>query len=80
MLHYSRSACFAAELRSAHLGSADANWFYHSNMVIVEKQGIEPCTFRVLSEHYHLCYISRTAMYPLFHNINFDGVELEHIH
>ena len=49
-------------------------------MVIVEKQGIEPCAFRVLSEHYHLCYISRTAMYPLFHNINFDGVELEHIH
>ena len=49
-------------------------------MVIVEKLGINPCTFHMRSEHYHLCYIPRTTMYPLYHNINFDGVDLEHIY
>ena len=47
---YSRSAVFADELRSAHLGSADANFFYHGNMMTLEKQGIDPYTSRILSE------------------------------
>ena len=47
---YSRSAGFADEPRSAHLGSADANSYYHGNMISLEKQSIDSCTSRMRSE------------------------------
>ena len=47
---HSMSAAFVDVLRSAHLGSADANDFYHSDMITAEKQRIDPCTSRMRSE------------------------------